>query len=46
MKEYVEVPDTLLKRTTELRKFFDLSYAYVTSLKPKATSRKTAEKKR
>jgi len=46
MKEYVEVPDTLLKRTTELRKFFDLSYAYVTSLKPKATSRKTAAKKR
>jgi TfoX/Sxy family transcriptional regulator of competence genes len=46
MKEYVEVPDTLLKRTTELRKFFDLSYAYVTSLKPKATTRKSAAKKR
>jgi TfoX/Sxy family transcriptional regulator of competence genes len=40
MKEYVEVPDTLLKNTRELRKFFDLSCAYVASLKPKATTRK------
>ena len=46
MKEYVEVPDALLKNTQELRKFFGLSYAYVGSLKPKATSRKTAAKKR
>jgi TfoX/Sxy family transcriptional regulator of competence genes len=46
MKEYVEVPDALLKKTQELRKFFGLSYAYVGSLKPKATSRKTAAKKR
>jgi TfoX/Sxy family transcriptional regulator of competence genes len=46
MKEYVEVPDALLKKTHELRKFFDLSYAYVGSLKPKATTRKSAAKKR
>ena len=46
MKEYVEVPDALLKKTQELRKFFDLSYAYVGSLKPKATTRKSAAKKR
>ena len=35
MKEYVEVPDALLKNTQELKKFLDLSYAYVGSLKPK-----------
>ena len=45
MKEYVEVPDGLLKKTQELRKYFDLSYAYVNSLKPKAT-KKAPEKKR
>ena len=42
MKEYVEVPDSLLKKTEELRKFFDLSFAYVSTLKPKPTKRKTA----
>lgn len=40
LKEYVEVPDTLLSKTQELKKFFDLSHAYVSSLKPKATKRK------
>ena len=34
-KEYVMVPDRLLKKTQELKKYFDLSYAYVLSLKPK-----------
>ena len=46
MKEYVEVPNNLLKKTPELRKFFDLSYAYVSSLKPKPTTKKAAAKKR
>ena len=46
MKEYVEVPDALLKKTRELRKSFDLSYAYASSLKPKATKKKAAGKKR
>jgi hypothetical protein len=46
MKEYVQVPDELLKKTTELGKYFDLSYAYVSSLKPKPTTRKKATKKR
>jgi len=45
LKEYVEVPDTLLKKTRELAKFFDLSCAYVGSLKPKPTKRKAAKKK-
>jgi len=40
MKEYVEVPDALLEKTLELKKFFDLSYAYVASLKPKPTTSK------
>jgi hypothetical protein len=38
--EYVEVPDALLSSTRELKKFFDSSYAYVGSLKPKPTSQK------
>src|SRR5579863_9587926 len=35
--EYVEVPASLLSSTRELKKFFDCSYEYVRSLKPKAT---------
>jgi hypothetical protein len=31
--EYVEVPDALLAKTQELKKYFDSSYAYVSSLK-------------
>jgi TfoX/Sxy family transcriptional regulator of competence genes len=46
LKEYVEVPDALLKRTQELKKFFDLSYDYVAALKPKPTTRKKTTKKR
>ena len=34
-KEYVAVPAALLAKTAELKKYFDLSYAYATSLKPK-----------
>ena len=38
--EYVEVPDSLFSSTRELKKFFDCSYQYVSSLKPKPTSKK------
>jgi hypothetical protein len=38
--EYVEVPDALLASTRELKKYFDCSYEYVSSLKPKATAKK------
>src|SRR5437016_4243416 len=38
--EYVEVPDSLLASTRELKKLFDCSYAYVGSLKPKPTTKK------
>ncbi len=38
--EYVVVPDALLARTKELQRFFEISQAYVGSLKPKPTTRK------
>ena len=38
--EYVEVPDSLLSSTRELKKYFDCSYAYANSLKPKPTAKK------
>ena len=40
MKEYAIVPDALLKKTQELKKYFDVSVAYVSSLKPKPTKKK------
>lgn len=39
MKEYVDVPDALLADTRALKRYFAMSYAYATSLKPKATTR-------
>jgi hypothetical protein len=38
--EYVVVPDPLLRKTSELRRFFEISRAYVESLKPKAAAKK------
>jgi hypothetical protein len=40
-KEYVTVPDRLLAKTSELKKYFDMSYQYIGSLKPKPTRKKT-----
>ncbi len=40
MKEYVTVPDTLLKNTRELEKYLELSYEYVKTLKPKASKKR------
>ena len=40
MKEYVTVPDSLLRRTKTMLKYLDMSYEYVSSLKPKPTTRK------
>lgn len=34
-KEFVLVPDKLLKNTKELKPYFDISFEYVKSLKPK-----------
>jgi hypothetical protein len=36
----LEVPDSLLSSTRELKKFFDSSYKYVGSLKPKPATRR------
>jgi hypothetical protein len=38
-KEYVEVPDALLKKTAELKAYFAMSFEYVSSLKPKPTKK-------
>jgi hypothetical protein len=38
MKEYVAVPDALLAKTAELKKYFQLSLAYAKTLKPKKKS--------
>ena len=43
LKEYVEVPPTLLARTKELKAFFAASLAYVSALKPKPTKKKKAK---
>ncbi len=44
MEEYVVVPEGLLKKTRELKPYFDASYAYVSGLTPKPTKRKTPAK--
>ena len=41
LEEYVEVPDRLLRNLDELEQHFRTSYAYVSSLKPKPTTRPT-----
>ena len=41
MKEYATVPDALLKNTKELRKYLDMSYGCVKTLKPKPTKKKS-----
>jgi len=40
MKEYVAVPDALLGKTKELKKYLDLSYQYAQTLTPKPTKKK------
>jgi len=40
MKEYVAVPDALLKNTKELQKYLESSYEYAKTLKPKPASKK------
>jgi TfoX/Sxy family transcriptional regulator of competence genes len=42
--EYVEVPDSLLAATSELKKYFNSSYEYVSKLKPKPTKRPRTKK--
>lgn len=40
MREYVTVPDALLKNTNELSKYLAISYDYIATLKPKPTTKK------
>src|SRR5262249_41025503 len=40
MKEYVQVPDSLLRNTRALAKYLDTSYRYAGSLKAKATTKR------
>ena len=42
MKEYVAVPDALLKKTSELQKYFKISYDYAKTLRPKPTKKSPA----
>src|SRR5262245_51501542 len=46
MREYVAIPDALLARTATLAKLFEVSYRYASALKPKATSKTAASKKK
>jgi hypothetical protein len=39
-KDWVVVPDALLKKTAELRTYFDSSYRHVQTLKPKPSTKK------
>jgi TfoX/Sxy family transcriptional regulator of competence genes len=41
MKEYVTVPDSLLQKTEELKKYLQLSYEHAKTLKPKPTKKKS-----
>lgn len=40
MKEYVTVPDALLKNTQALQPYFQMSVEYIRTLKPKPTTKK------
>ncbi len=40
-KEYVTVPDSLLKNTNVLQPYFQMSYEYIKTLKPKPTKKKS-----
>ena len=43
MKEYVKVPENLLKETNELKKYLVLSYEYIKTIKPKPTKKTIAK---
>jgi hypothetical protein len=43
--EYVEVPDALLEKAGELKKYFDAAFNYASSLKPKPTTKASKTKR-
>jgi hypothetical protein len=38
-KEYAVVPESLLKKTNELKPYLDISYSYIKTLKPKPATK-------
>jgi len=46
VKEYVVIPDQVLRSPKDLKKYFELSYAYAKILKSKPTSRNKVIKKK
>jgi hypothetical protein len=40
MKEYVELPDSMLTESEFIRRWLDISYAYVKNLPPKVKKEK------
>ena len=46
MKDWAAVPDSLLAKTPELRKYFDLSFQHARDKKSKAKGRVNAKKKK
>ena len=38
-KEYVVVPESLLRKTNELKPYLDISYSYIKTLKPRLTTK-------
>jgi hypothetical protein len=45
MAEYVTISASLLKRTSTLKSYLEISYAYAKSLKPKGAAKKPTTKK-
>jgi TfoX/Sxy family transcriptional regulator of competence genes len=41
LKEYVVVPEKLFSSSKELKKYFQISYDYTSSLRPKPSKKKT-----
>jgi hypothetical protein len=39
-KEYVAIPDDLLRKTARLRRYLNASYEYAKALRPKVTGKK------
>jgi hypothetical protein len=45
-KEYVEVPDALLRKTAELKRYLAKSFSYASAMKPKSVAKKKSAPKR
>jgi TfoX/Sxy family transcriptional regulator of competence genes len=43
MKEYVTVPDRLLAKTEELKRYLEISFEYIKTMKPKPSKKKSKQ---